>query len=336
MITYKTFRYDLAFRSPFQIAHTVRSTTPAVYLLLEEGHSSGWGEAAFPPYVAENTDTFESFIQRINLPESIKTLDVSSFLHHVEQQAPHNPFSLAALDIALHNLQESFSKISIRSRYGISGPAKESSYTLGISTKEEMRDKINLASEATYFKLKVNETEIERIIDNYLDLTDKPFVVDANQGFTSLDYAREWAEKLAMFGVAYFEQPFHKDDFHSHFLLKQQSPVSIIADESFQNIQALYDVKECFHGINIKLMKCGGLHAAHAIFQQAQEYRLKTVMGCMSEGSVAGKAAWQLAPLADWVDLDGPFLLKNDIFHPSAKLSHSEIYHILAANQSSI
>ena len=168
-----------------------------------------------------------------------------------------------------------------------------------------------------YIKLKVDQDNIERIINHYSKTSSKPFVVDANQGFTDKNIALEWTHKLLERHVAYLEQPFDKDDLESHEWLKERSPIPIIADESFQSISDLKKVQDAFDGINIKLMKCGGIFNAFNCFQEAKSLELKTVLGCMSESSIAIDAAWNLAPLANWVDLDGPFLITNDTKDPA-------------------
>jgi L-alanine-DL-glutamate epimerase-like enolase superfamily enzyme len=120
--------------------------------------------------------------------------------------------------------------------------------------------------------------------------------------------------KLADKGVWYLEQPFHKEDFESHAWLKARSPIPIIADESFQNYADLEKIVKSFDGINLKVMKCGGLAEGVECLKRAKEMELKSIIGCMSESSVAIDASMQIAPLADWVDLDGNLLITNDLF----------------------
>jgi L-alanine-DL-glutamate epimerase-like enolase superfamily enzyme len=119
---------------------------------------------------------------------------------------------------------------------------------------------------------------------------------------------------LADKGVQYLEQPFHKEDLESHAWLKARSPIPIIADESFQNFNDLETVVKHFDGINLKVMKCGGIAEGVRSLQRAKEMELKSIIGCMSESSVVSNASKQISSLADWVDLDGPLLLTNDLF----------------------
>lgn len=204
--------------------------------------------------------------------------------------------------------------MSIGDLYKIKGTPKATSFTIGISENEEMRKKINENLDKNYFKLKVSESEISRIITTFMETTDHPFTIDANQGFTERQKALKWSFKLADLGVDYMEQPFHKDDLESHAWLKKQSPIPIIADESFQTYSDLEKTYKYFDGVNLKLMKCGGVYEGWKCLNRAQEMELKTIIGCMSESTIACNAALHLAPLADWTDLDGPLLITNDLF----------------------
>ena len=88
--------------------------------------------------------------------------------------------------------------------------------------------------------------------------------------------------------------------------MQRGKPIQTIAD--FKTVQGVYN------GINIKLMKCGGLRAAFAMISMARALDMKVMLGCMTETSCAVTAAAQLSPLADWADLDGNLLINNDLF----------------------
>ena len=110
------------------------------------------------------------------------------------------------------------------------------------------------------------------------------------------------------------EQPLDKTDMDGHAWLKEHSPIPIIADEAVQTSADVTAFARCYDGINIKLMKCGGMHDAYKMAVIAKALGLKVMIGCMTETSCAVSAAAQLAPMADWVDLDGNLLIANDLF----------------------
>lgn len=306
------FPYRLNFKYPFRIAHTERTGTDNVYVLLRQGDKTAWGECVFIPYYTETLDTFKALISQIKLPEN--TENIGRFIHQIKKQHPSSLFCIAGIDIALHNLHTSITGQTIAQQYGLDENTKETSFTLGIASDEEMESKFNDNPSMNYYKLKVNQDEIQRIVQTFERLTDKPFTIDANQGFTDRNEALQWSYKLADKGVQYLEQPFHKDDFESHLWLKKQSPIPIIADESFQHFEDLEKVVKYFDGINLKVMKCGGISEGVSALQRAKEMELKSIIGCMSESSVVSNASKQISSLADWVDLDGPLLLTNDLF----------------------
>jgi L-alanine-DL-glutamate epimerase-like enolase superfamily enzyme len=96
--------------------------------------------------------------------------------------------------------------------------------------------------------------------------------------------------------------------------LTQRSPLPVIADEALQTLADLEKVNGVYSGINVKLMKCGGMRAAFTMVKMAKALGMKVMIGCMTETSCAVTAAAQLSPLADWADLDGNLLIDNDLF----------------------
>jgi L-alanine-DL-glutamate epimerase-like enolase superfamily enzyme len=115
-------------------------------------------------------------------------------------------------------------------------------------------------------------------------------------------------------GVVFIEQPMAKTSYDDIAWLTQNSPLPIIADEAIQTISDFNKVQGIYSGINVKLMKCGGLRAAYIMIKMARSLGMKVMIGCMTETSCAVSAASQLSPLVDWADLDGNLLIDNDIF----------------------
>jgi L-alanine-DL-glutamate epimerase-like enolase superfamily enzyme len=150
--------------------------------------------------------------------------------------------------------------------------------------------------------------------DRLCGRTDKPLCVDVNQGWTGREDALEMVHWLKDKGVVFVEQPMPKNATADIAWLTRQSPLPIIADEAFQTIADLEKVRGVYNGINVKLMKCGGLRNAYTIMNMAKAMDMKVMIGCMTETSCAVSAAAQLSPLADWADLDGNLLIDNDAF----------------------
>jgi len=315
------FPYRLNFKYPFRLSHTERTGTDNLYLKLSTEKHSAWGECVFIPYYPETLATFKEINKTLQLPEN--TENINEYIQQLKQQFPNSNFCIAAIDIALHNLKSKTTGQSIAEQYQLKGQPNKSSFTIGISSDSEMEQKLFENAEMSYFKLKVNQEEVNRIISTFQLFSKKPFTIDANQGFTDKSDALKLSYKLADLGVQYMEQPFHKDDLESHLWLKARSPIPILADESFQTYADFEKIVKHFDGVNIKVMKSGGISETYKCLKRAQEMELKSIIGCMSESSVAIDASMQIASIADFVDLDGNLLITNDLF--KGDLSDEEI-----------
>jgi L-alanine-DL-glutamate epimerase-like enolase superfamily enzyme len=142
----------------------------------------------------------------------------------------------------------------------------------------------------------------------------KPVRVDANEGWRTKEEALRNLEWLALDGrVQFVEQPMPRGtDPKELTWLKERSPLPLFADESCHTVKDIPRCAECFHGVNVKLVKTGGVSMAHATLQAARQAGLKTMIGCMIETSVLISAGAHLAELADHLDLDGNILITND------------------------
>jgi L-Ala-D/L-Glu epimerase len=152
------------------------------------------------------------------------------------------------------------------------------------------------------------------IINTIRSISDKPIAIDVNQGWKDKYNALEMLNWLSDKNILFVEQALPKDNSDDARWLFERSPLPLFADESIQRYADIDKVKDCFHGINIKLMKCTGMFEAYKMIKRARELNLKILIGCMSETSCAISAAAQLTPLADYADLDGALLIKNDLF----------------------
>jgi L-alanine-DL-glutamate epimerase-like enolase superfamily enzyme len=153
-----------------------------------------------------------------------------------------------------------------------------------------------------------DDVEIIRTLRQY---TDAVFRVDANCAWDAAETVTN-SRIMQKFGVEFIEQPLPADAWAEMANVFERSSLPIIADESCRNES---DLRECvghFHGVNIKLLKCGGLTPARRMVERARELGLKVMLGCMVESSVGISAVAQLLPLADYADFDGALLLGRD------------------------
>ena len=188
------------------------------------------------------------------------------------------------------------------------------SFSIGLDNADKIAEKIRQAEPYPILKIKLGGSSDEDLIRLIRKITNKPIRCDANEGWKSLDRALQMVDFLSQQGVELVEQPMSVTMIAEQRELKKRSPLPLIADESFQDISDIDNISELFHGINIKIMKSGGLINAHLAFQEARKRSLKTMLGCMIESPVAIHAALQLQGLADWVDLDGCLLIEPTRF----------------------
>ena len=163
-------------------------------------------------------------------------------------------------------------------------------------------------------KVKLGSNHDKQIITTIREVTDKLIRVDANEGW-NLEEGKRMCDWLADRNVEFIEQPLPAINIEDTARLKEYSPLEIIADENCIDSNSIPIIADAFDGINIKLMKCGGLREAHKMIKIAKARGMKIMLGCMVETSVAITAASMLSPFADYADLDGNILTKNDPFN---------------------
>ncbi|MBK8847386.1 MAG: dipeptide epimerase [Bacteroidetes bacterium] len=303
------------FKHPFAIAHGIRDGTDSVFVKLVMNDVAGFGEATLPPYVKESQQSVIDFISKISFEDFT---DENGLNKHVNFVTPNegNYAAKAALDIALHDLYgkvNSFSCLSYLEKYKRPTPA-ESIYTIGFCSHEELKLKLDEASAFTLIKLKLIGTDDESFVALFKRLSNKKFCVDANQAWKDVEVAKFKVDFLQQQGCVFIEQPMPEGMEIQMPALQAIAQIPLIADESFQGDNASMELLHYFDGVNIKLMKCGGLTRAKNIIQEVHELQKKIMIGCMSESSCGTSAAAHLMGAADWLDLDGPLLIKNDPF----------------------
>jgi len=186
------------------------------------------------------------------------------------------------------------------------------SYTIGLDTAETVRKKTMEAAGFKILKVKLGLDTDRMMVETIRSVTDVPLCADINQGWENREKALEMAHWLAERGVVFLEQPMPKDRIDDMAWLTERSPIPTIADEGCQRLADIPKLQGAYTGINIKLMKCTGMREAKKMAELARAMGMKVMIGCMAETSCAISAAAQLAPLADWADLDGALLIKND------------------------
>ena len=307
--------YDLKLKHVFTIASNSRTTTPDVLTMIEYNGVRGYGEASLPPYLVENQKSVSDFLSKTDLSQFTDPLLVEDILEYVNGVMPGNYAAKASVDIALHDLVGKLLDQPWYRIYGLNAAKTPfTSFTIGIDTPEVVKQKVREADVYKVLKVKLGRDNDKEMIDTIRSVTDKPLYADVNQGWTDRSKALEMIYWLKEKNVVFVEQPMPKGKPDDIAWLTQNSPLPVIADEALQGVSDLLSLKGIYSGINIKLMKCGGMHSALKMIRIAREMEMKILMGCMTETSCAVSAAAQLSPLVDWADLDGNLLIDNDTY----------------------
>ena len=275
----------------------------------------GYGEASLPPYLVENQESVVNFYNKIDINQLSIKYDIDYMLDYIHSIASDNHAAKASIDIAIHDLYGKINRFSWCKKWGGEiNSIPPTSFTIGIDSPEMIRRKTIEASSFRILKVKLGSPTDRLLIETIREVTDVPLCVDANQGWSDKHFALDMAKWCHEQGVVFIEQPMPKEKYEDAAWLTARSPIPIIADEAFQGMKDFKRAKESYSGINIKLMKCGGIREAYRIIEEARKSEVKIMLGCMTETSCAISAAAQLAPFVDWADLDGHLLIGNDCF----------------------
>ncbi len=309
------YPYELKLNHAFNLATMSRTVTPGVQVELQMDSIVGYGEASMPPYLGESVESVMSFLEKVDPERLADPFQFEQIHEYLDSLAPGNRAAKAAIDIALHDLTSRIMGQPWHRIYGLDAEkAPCTSYTISNDTPEVLAQKMAEAEPYRIWKVKMGVPGDRELIETIRRHTDRPLCVDANQGWKTREEALDNILWLAERNVLFVEQPMDKTDLESHKWLKERSPLPIIADEAVQTSADVAALADAYDGINIKLMKSGGLHDAYKMAVLARALGMKVMIGCMTETSCAVTAAAQLAPLADWVDLDGNLLIANDPF----------------------
>jgi len=305
--------YTLEMRHTFTVASHSRTATPVVLAELEHEGVVGYGEASMPPYLGESQESVMRFLGRVDLSGFRSPFETEEILRYVDGIAENNTAAKACLDIALHDLLGKLMNQPFHKVWGLNPDRiPPTSYTIGLDTEETVRKKTMEATGFKMLKVKLGLDSDRMMVETIRSVTDVPLCADINQGWKNREKALEMAHWLAERGVVFLEQPMPKDRIEDMAWLTERSPIPTVADEGCQRLADIPELQGAYTGINIKLMKCTGMREAKKMAELARALGMKVMLGCMTETSCAISAAAQLAPLADWADLDGALLIKND------------------------
>lgn len=305
--------YDLKLKHTFRISRKTIDFQPSLIVELQDNGLSGFGEATSNPYYNISIEILENDIEKIRpIVEESSTETPEEFWLKINPLLSHNPFALCALDNAYNDLyaRKKGKKLYELWNYNISHNPL-TNYTIGIDTIENMVRKMEELPWPIY-KIKLGTPDDIAIVTELRKHSDSVFRVDANCAWTVEETLLN-AKKLKELNVEFIEQPLKADDWKGQREVFKNTVLPIVADESCITEEDIAKCNQHFHGVNIKLMKCGGITPGRRMIAEAKKLGLKTMVGCMTESSVGISAIAHLLPELDYVDMDGALLLKEDI-----------------------
>lgn len=311
MLILRHYAFDNPFEYPFTIAKGTKTHQPAFIVMLGLGRLAGWGEAPVISYYPETLEGMQAAVEKgRGVIERYALTDPKRFWHFLHHLLPGQHFLTAALDIAGWDLFAQLRRAPLRLLLGISGVNKVTNYTLGHDSIGVLIEKVRRHPWPVY-KVKFTSADDLDLLVKLRAHTNAAFRVDANESLNYDDTLRLLPE-LKKLDVELLEQPLPRTAVEEMKALKPQSPLPLIADESCQTERDVAACADAFHGINIKLTKCGGITPALNMIADARKLGLQLMLGNMNETSIGTAAIVQLSPLADWLDADGPLLLAKD------------------------
>jgi L-Ala-D/L-Glu epimerase len=305
---------DFTLSTPFRISRGVQYTSPNAIIQVTHNDYTGYGEASPSEYYGESQETVLACVALFAGNLGNDPFEIEELHHRLDKIIRLHPSAKAAVDMAVYDIMGKLLGVPVYKLLGATAKrTPHTSFTIGLDTPAQMAKKALLAKDYPILKIKVGTRHDLDIIKAIRDVTNAVLRVDANAGWTPKEAIKN-IEALLPYNIEFVEQPVASHDLKGLKMVRENSPLPIIADESCVTVEDIPLVADCVDGINIKLMKCGGILPALKMIHVARAHNLRIMLGCMIESSLAITAAAHLTPLVDYADLDGHLLIDDDLY----------------------
>jgi L-alanine-DL-glutamate epimerase-like enolase superfamily enzyme len=301
---------------PFAISRAVRTEKRVVIVELEEAGRVSRGEASPDAFFGETTEKLEAEVREATglVPED--PADLATLRARLDERFPHGGAAAAAIDILAHDRAAQASGHPLRTFLGLGDEAPPTSFTLGIAEPAVMAERAATAAAKGFLvlKVKLGHGDEVAILSAIRERFSGTIRVDPNAAWTAEETPAR-IERILPFDIEFVEQPIAAGDIDGLRYVRERSSLPIVADEAAVRLADVDRLAGACDGINVKLMKCGGVAEARDMIARAHELGLKVMLGCRAaETSVGIAAAAHLAPSVEWADLDGNLLITDDPF----------------------
>ena len=304
----------LDLRYTWKISRNASDLKTNLIVKFDDGKFSGRGEAAPNVRYHESAEEGLKVFEKIS-PELELVQDLASLRNLLKDQNVFKALSFAIESAWIHR-QSAREGRTVSNLLGIPDSGEVGiSYTIPIMDTGLIKTfySENRLDRFPFIKLKVNHEDAYESLRYLLTFCNKPVMVDANESFIDVEQCIYWMEKIRRLPLVFIEQPMPATSNRADMAwLKERPPMPIFGDESYHHAGDVDLAAECFHGVNVKLVKTGGISGAYEALRAARQRGLQTMIGCMIESSVLITAAAHLAELADHLDIDGNILINND------------------------
>jgi L-Ala-D/L-Glu epimerase / N-acetyl-D-glutamate racemase len=306
---------DLTLTSPFRIARSTQTHARNVLTQIATEEAVGLGEAAPSGYYGERRESVFMALDEFSESLGDDASCIEDIMETLDKRLHGHAAAKASIDMALYDILGKRLGAPVYELLGLNaGRAPVTSFTIGIDEPAVMaKQAAAAAKQYPTLKIKVGTGRDLEIVRAIRGATDATLRVDANAAWTAKEAVRVIRE-LEPFGLEFVEQPLPAGDIEGLRFVREHVTLPIIADESCVTVEDVPRMVGVVDGINIKLMKCGGIHHALKMIHTARAHHLKVMLGCMIESSLAITAAAHLSPLVDYADLDGHLLTSDDPF----------------------
>lgn len=299
-------RLSLPLVDPFTIARSSARTTGSVVVRLEADGLHAVGEASPSERYGETVESVIAALENRRLPED-------PYARHAALRGLP-PAASCALDIALLDLLGKRARLPIWRMLGLDRDiAPVTSFTIGIDTPERMLGKLARIGDHPALKVKLGFPEELEVVAAIRDRYTGTLRLDVNEAWAPEESVAK-LRALERHDIEFCEQPIPAGSPERLRWISERTTIPLVADEDARTASDLPALAGAVAGVNLKLVKTGGITGALAAIATARALGLKIMIGCMIESAICTTAAAQISPLADWADLDGPFLTAHDPF----------------------
>ena len=314
MIASETRPVTLTPTHPFRIARSEHAAYYHWLVRVEHDGDEGWGEAAPSRRYGETAESVAAALGELLPLIGDDPYATATVEQRLDGHLWENASAKTAISAALHDLIGRRHGLPLYRWLGLDlARVPPTSFTIGIAEPEEMRRKVEEAAPYPILKIKMGFAGDVEVLERIRAMTDKPIRVDANEGWTRGE-ALARLPALEDLGVELLEQPVPAADRDGLALVSGATAIPVVADESCRTTADLAGLLGVVDAVNVKLAKTGSIGEAVRLMTAARALHFGVFLGCMVESSLGIAAAAHLAPLADWVDLDGHLLLSDDPF----------------------